>query len=47
MSVLVAFDLDGMDVLLKKMVPFITEANIHLFQNTEKLNEDLKEGREA
>ena len=45
MSVLIAFDLDGVDVLLKKLVPFITVVNTHLFQDVEKLNEDLREGR--
>ena len=47
MSILFAFDLESVDVLLKKLVPLITAANTYLFQVMEKLIEDLREGREA
>lgn len=46
MSVLAAFDLDDVDGPLKKLMPFITEVNAHLVQDMQKLNEDLKEGRQ-
>ena len=43
----VAFDLNGVAVLLKKLGSFITEVNTYLVQHAEKLNEDLREDKEA
>lgn len=42
-----ALDLDDVDVLLKKLVPFITEVNTRLVQDVEKPKDDLREDREA